>query len=288
MKYLLIFISALILGLCLVVLESIRECRSLRVKRYKLTSEKINQNGIRAIMLADYHNNIPVKEKVLKKLRELRPDIVLVAGDMVVANNESRADIADTAKLLNEMAGLCPVIYGMGNHERGLQEGVHDTAGIWETYKKSLSKNVIILDNSAVDMVIGENKLHIMGLSLSMEYYTRLTAKPLDDTVLKDSVGYAAASSYNILIGHNPDYFPVYTGLSTELILSGHNHGGLVRLPILGGILSPRLHIFPKYDYGKYTSGMTNMLVTNGLGAHSIKIRINNIPELVYIEINSK
>ena len=90
------------------------------------------------------------------------------------------------------------------------------------------------------------------------------------------------------MLAHNPDYFRSYCTLHPDLIVSGHNHGGMIRIPGLGGVISPRLHPFPKYDYGVYesTDSQTKMVVTAGCGMHSIHIRINNPPEMVVIDVN--
>ena len=101
-------------------------------------------------------------------------------------------------------------------------------------------------------------------------------------------LGMPKEGAYNILVAHNPDYFGAYEKWGANLVLSGHNHGGLVRIPFIGGVISPRLHIFPKYTYGLYESSGTKMLLSNGLGSHSLKIRVNNIPEIVFIQIKGK
>jgi hypothetical protein len=93
---------------------------------------------------------------------------------------------------------------------------------------------------------------------------------------------------FSILIAHNPDYFDDYARWGADLTLSGHIHGGLVRLPFLGGVLSPKLKLFPKYDYGYFETGGKRMIITGGLGAHNPKIRINNPPELVIVTMKTE
>lgn len=118
------------------------------------------------------------------------------------------------------------------------------------------------------------------GLSLDMEYYRRLSRAYPTKTVISDLVGDADSSYYNVLIAHNPDFFDAYAGWGADLVVSGHNHGGMVRLPGLGGVISPRLHIFPKYDYGIHRKSGSTMVVSGGMGAHSVKIRVNNRPQI--------
>ena len=93
---------------------------------------------------------------------------------------------------------------------------------------------------------------------------------------------------FQILLAHNPDYFPAYAAWGADLVLSGHLHGGVIRLPLLGGVISPRLHLFPHYDGGKFTCGNSTMIVSRGLGMHTIPFRFNNPGELVDITIRKR
>ena len=90
---------------------------------------------------------------------------------------------------------------------------------------------------------------------------------------------------YEILLAHNPDYFPQYCQYGADLILSGHVHGGLVRIPFLKGIASPAVRFFPRYDGGLFTEGKSNMVVSRGLGTHTLPVRIFNPAELVVIRL---
>ena len=135
--------------------------------------------------------------------------------------------------------------------------------------------------------MLGNSQINILGLHLTDGYYKRFIKKPLDRSYLNQLLGEANEDEYNILIAHNPDYFDVYSDWGADLVLSGHNHGGLVRLPFVGGVISPRLRLFPKYDYGMFSDKHSTLILSNGLGAHSLKIRINNIPELVIINFTN-
>lgn len=87
---------------------------------------------------------------------------------------------------------------------------------------------------------------------------------------------------------HNPDYFPEYADWGADLSLSGHVHGGMMILPFLGGIVSPAIKLFPRYYKGLYSIGDRKMIVSAGLGCHTIKIRMFNKPDLVMVKINGK
>jgi len=88
------------------------------------------------------------------------------------------------------------------------------------------------------------------------------------------------------LIAHDPDYFPKYADWGADLVLSGHVHGGMVRVPFWGkGVVSPNVRLFPKYDGGEFTIGKSRMLLSRGLGMHTIPIRLFNPGEILEVEL---
>ena len=93
---------------------------------------------------------------------------------------------------------------------------------------------------------------------------------------------------YSVLLSHRPELFETYVACGVDLILSGHAHGGQIRLPIVGGIIAPDQGLFPKYDAGLFTDGNTNMIVSRGLGNSIIPIRFNNRPEVILVEFNAE
>ncbi len=95
----------------------------------------------------------------------------------------------------------------------------------------------------------------------------------------------AEKDRFQILIAHNPQYFKEYAGWGADLTLSGHVHGGIVRLPLLGGVVSPSLALFPKYSGGRYQQAGRTMILSRGLGTHTINVRMFNPGEVSLIEI---
>lgn len=93
---------------------------------------------------------------------------------------------------------------------------------------------------------------------------------------------------FSILLSHRPEHFERYVDLEVNLVLTGHAHGGQVRLPFLGGIVAPNQGFFPEYTAGAYQEQNTTMVVSRGLGNSIIPIRINNRPELVIIEFKTE
>ncbi len=97
-------------------------------------------------------------------------------------------------------------------------------------------------------------------------------------------LGEPRTDACQILIAHNPLYFEEYAAWGADVVVSGHVHGGIMRLPVLGGVLSPNLSLFPKYDGGRFELGRAVMILSRGIGTHTIPLRIFNPAELVVLD----
>ena len=134
--------------------------------------------------------------------------------------------------------------------------------------------------------VLEESGICIYGSEIDKLYYKRFGIQPMDREYLKSLLGQPSAEKYTILIAHNPDYFPKYADWGADLVLAGHVHGGMVRVPIWGkGVVSPNVRLFPKYDGGEFTLGKTRMLLSRGLGMHTIPIRLFNPGEVLEVDL---
>lgn len=89
-------------------------------------------------------------------------------------------------------------------------------------------------------------------------------------------------------MAHNPEYWPDYLTWGADLTLSGHLHGGMVRLPFLGGLFTPEGGLMPGYDKGLYKQGNQAMVVSAGLGVFVFPWRWMNPPDLVFIDLQSQ
>ena len=90
---------------------------------------------------------------------------------------------------------------------------------------------------------------------------------------------------YSEIARHNPAYMDAYLEWGADLVLSGHLHGGLVRIPGLGGIVTPQGFFFPKYSGEMTREGEQTVIVSRGLGSHTLNIRLFNVPELISIHL---
>ena len=145
--------------------------------------------------------------------------------------------------------------------------------------------DVIFLDNEGITVGINTDKLRITGVSLGEEYFNFHDNTEMDRDYLTSLTGESSKNDYQLLIAHNPVYFTNYAAWGADLILAGHLHGGMVRLPGIGGLISPQARFFPKYDSGQYEHKESRMIVSRGLGSHSVMPRIFNIPELVFVRL---
>lgn len=232
---------------------------------------------IRFVLLADLHGALFGKEnkKLLLAVREERPDGIFIAGDMVIKNGKG---VFETLSLCRELVKICPVYYGLGNHEIRLTDR--------EEFIDKLKKTgVILLDNEITTASFYGKKVQIAGLTLSEEYYEKFwREKILAVQKLEKLFPQKRERMPTILIAHNPEYFKTYAKWGADLVLSGHVHGGIMTLPF-GGVISPSFRIFPKYTNGVYTEGSSKMVLSRGLGLHHIKLRFFNLPQIVTIVI---
>ncbi len=253
---------------------------------YRVEDRRIQKN-CRAVVLSDLHNKQYGKnnEKLLEAIRASEPDFILVAGDILTAKPGKRLDIA--LHLMAELAGQYPVYYGNGNHEHRLKLYPKVYGDMGDRYEEGLkAAGIDRLVNCHVELE--ELGLDIYGVELDRFYYKRFRVQHMEPDYLGQILGTPDERHFTVLIAHNPDYFPQYAEWGADLVLAGHVHGGMVRIPFLNrGVLSPNVRFFPKYDGGEYRRGGARMLLSRGLGMHTIPIRLFNPGELMVVEFSA-
>lgn len=291
-----LFIGILIIiGLGIIYL--IFENKNLAVTDYFIEQENVPEafDGMRFVCITDLHNNSFGKgnKKLLKKIHALKPEAILIAGDMITAREPKKGKVA--IDLLKELANHYAVYYSPGNHEYKWElweakNKVTEGLACFSVYRVMLKDaGIMYLDNDSVILKKKDQTLQITGLNLPLEYYHK-GGKPaafLKKDML-DLVGTSNAEGYQILLAHMPVYFETYASWGADFVLSGHVHGGIMRLPFLGGVISPQYELFPKYDSGVFSYESSIMLLSRGLGVHTIPIRIFNRPELICVELKKK
>ena len=275
--------------LILCIAEWIREIRTFRTTHYDITSEKLKslKQEQKVLFLTDLHNNSYGKQnkRLLEAVRDQKPELILIGGDMLVGKKGKSAQVA--ADLVSQLAGICPVCYANGNHEQRMKVYPETYGNAFREYATPLSENgVIFLENKSMDFLWEDLPVQIHGLEIPMEYYKPGHKRVLTAEDIEKCIGKPDDSKYQILLAHNPIYADAYIEWGADLILSGHLHGGIVRIPKLGGIITPQFSFFPRYSGELTVKENTSVVVSKGLGTHTIKMRFLNPAELIVLHIN--
>ena len=265
---------------------------TLEVTKYVVENKKVPKefDVYNIVQISDLHSKLfgENNKKLIQKIKSLNPDIVVVTGDLIDGENNNYNVALDFMK---EISKLYRVYYIIGNHEqKSLIKKYKDE---YKDYFNKLHQiDFVNLDNNKVEIVKGDSNINLYGLTVPYSCYKYLFDKDkntnLDENFLEENLPTINKDEYNILLAHTPFYFDEYERWGADLILAGHVHGGIIRLPFVGGLLSPNRHFFPKYDLGKYDKNNSTMIVTKGLGGSKVLVRINCKPEIVKITLKSK
>ena len=256
------------------------------VKTYKLATEK-TKHYHKFVILADLHGKEYGKdnEKLLKAIDEQKPTEILIAGDMLTA--KAGEEFHHVLRFLAKLAEKYPVYYGNGNHEYRLKIYPDTYGTMGEEYEKGLS-NLGIFPLSNESTKPDDENIVIYGLEIDREYYKRGKRVRMKESYMTEKLGTLDKSKYNTLLAHNPEYFKEYASWGADLVISGHVHGGIMRLPFIGGVIAPSFRLFPKYSGGQYKKEDSVMLLSTGLGSHTLPFRIFNPGQLVVLELDSE
>lgn len=279
-----IFFGALICAACLfLIVITVRDSNRFVTVHYRFGDPRIKKK-LRLVLLADLHNKSYGKEneKLLSAIADVEPDLVLSAGDLMTSVPEKSMKTAE--RLVEHLAARYPFYYGNGNHEYRIYHEEEKYGGMGKEYRSVLEKcGVRLLENETVQLPV--YGIRIAGLDLSREYYKKFKEDELPVSEIDKMLGACDQDWFTILIAHNPVFFENYAAWGADLTLSGHVHGGVMRLPFLGGVLSTSFRLFPKYDGGLFKTGRKAMVISRGLGSHTIPIRVFNPAELVVIDL---
>ncbi len=230
-------------------------------------------DGYRIAVIADIHNSV-YADKFIELLEQAKPDAVLFAGDMIQKPDESLNNVLKIIHALpNDMR-----IYGIfGNHEAS--NGYIKRKKISDSLREA---GVTMLINSYDNITKDGETIRIIGIEDVPDEFIddeelQKIRKTINSNVLKDS--------FNILAYHRADMYPQISDLPIDLILSGHMHGGIIRLPFVGGVIGKQGNLFPKYTSGVYKETSAAMIVSRGCDFNPDKARLFNPPEVVLITL---
>lgn len=246
---------------------------STTVENQKLPKKK----ELRLCLISDLHNNKKNWSALVQKIQKFGPEYILLAGDMVDKHKSNNIYAKQFMTAINSLA--IPTFYSQGNHELSLEEKFMQE---WEQYITTLPEHVHYLNNASALAGI-RKEICISGLSLPRDFYKKGSLYQGVEALPEISV---PENSFHILMAHHPEYAEQYKKYRADFIVSGHLHGGLLRLPFVGGLVSPRLRL-PKGRDAGYTklSDGSGMFVSRGLGSHTIPLRFFNRVEVNFLII---
>ncbi len=258
---------------------------SVKVTHY---TERIDglTHSCRIVAISDLHSREygEDNERLIALIAEQSPDAIVCVGDMLSRSTDAE-DIAAFGELVRKLSEIAPVYYTIGNHENEFYD-----ARLSDVKAAVEAAGGVFLNNKYVDVDIGGSRLRLVGIlggnSPWMSYYNDDESfigteyEFLED--LRDS------ELPTLWLAHMPNmmiYFEPQNEFRMDLVVSGHVHGGLWRLPLIGGVISPTEGFFPDYDYGRYSFDGTDMLLSGGLSGYDLVPRIFNRPEICIIDL---
>lgn len=268
-----LIILALIAAAAAFLIKDSRD--DLEISRYEVASQKLPESfdGFKIVQLSDLHGAEFGEDGMglVEKVKELEPDIIALTGDFVT----DEGDLAAVEKLAGRLTELCPVYFVSGNHEFG--------SGLAIKVRNILERaGVKYLSNEYLTISRGEDEILLGGVEDPLAY-----ADMLSPDELAQKMNDAAPDAFKILLGHRNYWMTEYPELPVDLIFCGHAHGGLIRIPGVGGLIGTDRRLFPDFDAGEYNNGRYTLIVSRGLG-NSVSIpRIFNRPEIVCVELSS-
>ena len=252
--------------------------RGLTVTRCRMCSPKLT-GPLRLVILSDLHGTVYGEgQRTLAELvRRQRPDLILMPGDMA----DDRRPVEGTLQLLEAISGLCPAFYVSGNHEEWTGR-TRELARLFE------ERGVTVLAGDCAEARAAGQRLQVGGVSDPHAFTASHHTGRLDERwkrQLRRCCSRLRPNCFGILLSHRPEPVAYYRDCGFDLVVSGHAHGGQVRLPGLapGGLLAPHQGLFPRYAGGMYELGAARLAVSRGLCLNRLP-RIWNPPEVVLVE----
>ena len=253
----------------------------LTVSHFTVQSSKISE-PFRIVLISDLHEHQFGRgnEKLAEKIREQSPDLIIIDGDMINGDSEN----ADTAvELVRALKETAPVYYSFGNHEYSYMEAGHE-----DLTEELEAAGAVVLNYQSIDIDVKGNPVRLGGL-YEYGFETGMQSEEENERAVPYLEEYADTDRYLIMCAHRPESFypwDMADQWGIDLVLSGHLHGGQVIIPGVGGLYNSLDGFFPKFDYGQYKLGDSDMVITRGLGSNPKMLpRFNNPPEIAVVEV---
>lgn len=262
---------------------------SLETEEYTISSDRINSE-VKLALISDLHDHTfgEKNEELVQMLKEQEPDLILMAGDII---NDISKDSHVAVELIEQVKDIAPVYYSLGN-----QEEDYIGRGTSDLLNELKDAGAIVLDESYQDIQVNGNAIRLGGMydyAFALDGNNTTRKKNMRPSLYQFLTDFQDTDSYRLMMAHRPDSFIFGDAAKTweiDLVVSGHNHGGQVILPFLGGIYGGDQGWFPKYVDGvHHFKTVKNMIITRGLGSGEEKLpRFNNKPEVVIIHLEKE
>ena len=227
-------------------------------------------DGLRIVELADLHGRVFGRgsRRLLAAVRRAEPDLICIDGDLF----DEHTDLAMLPPLLRGLCAIAPVYYVTGNHEWRVP-------GLRGILAQMRACGVTVLQDDWRVLRRGEDALVLAGTDDPCGPAERKTPAEL----IADIRAEAGEAPFLLLLAHRNDQLPQWSALGVQAVLAGHCHGGVVRLPFVGGLFGTDRRLFPAWDAGLYRQGETALYVSRGLGYTNVHFRLFNRPEVAVI-----
>jgi uncharacterized protein len=264
--------------LALVIISITTSCGTISTETYQVKTDLLEeQKSIKIALISDLHSTIYGKDQsiLIEKVKDIKPDLIMLTGDIF----DDVVPMTGTKLFLSGISGIAPVFYVTGNHE-------YMSRKIGKIREELISHGVIILSDTYTIIEIKDTEIIIAGIEDPYKKKYEAPNYNQNESMEKAFRELDEIKVYKILIAHRPERIEIYKKYSFDLVLSGHAHGGQVRIPnIINGLFAPNQGLFPKYAGGIYTHGKLTHIVSRGLSVNPWLPRIFNPPELVIVII---
>ena len=256
----------------LVILTLIALDERLILRTYTVVSPKLTAE-VRLAVVTDFHSSDNADD-VVAMVASCAPDAVLLVGDMFdddIANRPTER----TLSLMRQLSALYPCYYVSGNHEAW-------TGEMDALYQQTEEAGVTVLRMSSGVLTVRGQRIALCGLPDPYEMV--FSGAPDTEEQLRQALEDVDSADFTVLLAHRPELLAKYAQFPLDLVVSGHAHGGQVRIPgVLNGLYAPNQGWFPKLAGGAYTQDGTTLFVSRGLAVRTRLPRIFNRPEVVLV-----
>lgn len=252
---------------------------SIVVSNFDYKSSKVPKgfNKFKIVQISDLHNKVFGKKqfKLLEKVENLSPDIIVITGDMI---DRRRYNLKKAMYFIDKAVKIAPIYYVSGNNEAWSEK-------YFEVKKRLIKAGVYVIDDETIEVKKNNSIINILGLSdpafITSSYIDKTDTSKMEEHLMSWSM----IEGFKILLSHRPELFDLYSSNNINIVFSGHVHGGQIRIPFIGGLIGPNQGLFPKYDSGSYINDKTTMFVSRGLGNSLFPVRIFNRPEIISVTL---